>query len=280
MVQCSVPNCNHKSESHNYSFYQFPKEERSGLRCGEPWHLYTSSLTPCHPQAESVVRKAWRRKHWLSPIRRQGVRADQIRIVNRAKEERKIRLLDISLGIPGSLKTMDKMGDFIPMDDVIAGMASDFGGDIFLDQNMMSHSFDDINSFRLAQEVSRIGSTQYNMGQRNRLFQSTGNNNAMFPSQNRQTAMDYAGNSQPPWNVQFQTRPLGNSRRPPDQAGSHPHAAAPSLVGFDFDGGNSRRMHAMPPLHPEFMPEQREQAADRAPRPKSGRKKRQQHASK
>ncbi|XP_037774161.1 uncharacterized protein LOC119570535 [Penaeus monodon] len=188
---------------------------------------------------------------------------------------------------------MEKMTDFIPMDDVMAGMASNHDGDIFIDQNM-SHIFDDTNPIRLAEEVSLIGSTQYNMGQRNRILQSWGNNNTMAPSQNRGSPMDQLGNGQhevdQSWNVQHQMgqswsvqNQMGhswNSRRQPDQSGSsrnhmsQPHVA-PSLMGFDWGGGSSQ----IPPLHPEFMPGRREQAPDRTPRPKSGRK-RQQHANK
>ncbi|XP_047479945.1 uncharacterized protein LOC125032715 [Penaeus chinensis] len=167
---------------------------------------------------------------------------------------------------------MEKRGDFIPMDDVMAGMASDYGEDIFLDRNMTSLSFDDTNSFLLAEEVSRIGSTQYNMGQRNRMLQSM----AMSPSQNR--PMDQVGHGQRAWSAQIQTGQSDNSRRQPDLSLTQPHAA-PSLMGFACDGGSGRHMHPMPPLYPEFMPEQREQAPDRARRPKSGRKKRQQQAS-
>ncbi|ROT76552.1 hypothetical protein C7M84_004856 [Penaeus vannamei] len=205
----------------------------------------TSSLTSCHARAKLVVTETWRQKH--SPLAHRGrsgcaplVSKECIGSVSNPKSSegrfcKTFVLRDTCLSFP---KTMDKMGDFIPMDELITGMPSNHDGDIvFLDQNVSLREFE---PFRLAEEVSFIGSTQYNMGQHNTsgngMFHPRGNNN-MAQSQNRRSPLDQLGNGQhhmyqsesvqhqmdQPWNGQHQMDQPWNGQHQMDQSWNGQH---------------------------------------------------------
>ncbi|XP_042892938.1 uncharacterized protein LOC122267035 [Penaeus japonicus] len=191
---------------------------------------------------------------------------------------------------------MDKMtgfSDFIPMEE-LTGMYGELDGeDIIWDRGLTYPSQQDMNSLSLAEEVSRIGSIEYNMGQ----YGNSGNNGLIQPMANVQNPTgqsrtgrrrtDQSGNVRhqmdQPANTPGRMGQSGNSRRRTDQSETSRRRAsqsftAPSFMGFHvnsnptvtgqysqydlgYNGGNLSPTDPMPRARPDFVTERSEEMA-------------------